>query len=66
MMTLIIKQILFDIIKTCMIYKNNPNSDYDQINFKFNKKIGKSKAHARLNKKIQTNKKQMKISFSFF
>ena len=49
--------------------KNNPNSDYDQINSKFNKKIGKSKAYARLTQEThnstQTNKNQMKISFSF-
>ena len=35
--------------------KNNPNSDYDQINSKFNKKIGKSKAHARLIQKCTRN-----------
>ena len=50
--------------------KNNPNSNYDQINSKFNKKIGKSKAHARLTQKhtrnTQTNKNQMKTNFSFF
>ena len=50
--------------------KNNPNSNYDQINSKFNKKIGKSKAHTRLTQKLtrntQTNKNQMKISFSVF
>jgi len=52
------------------VMKNNPNLDYDQINSKFNKKIGKSKAHARLTQKhtrnTQTNMNQMKISFSFF
>ena len=35
--------------------KNNLNSYYDQINSKFNKKIGKSKAHARLIQKCTRN-----------
>jgi len=50
--------------------KNNLKLDYGQINSKFNKKIGKSKVHARLTqnhiRNTQTNKNQMKISFSFF
>ena len=44
--------------------KNNPNSNYDQINSKINKKIGKSKARARLTQKhtriiqLNTNKQE--------
>ena len=45
---------------------NNPNSNYDQINSKFNKKIEKSKACAKLTQNTQLNKNQMEISFSFF
>ena len=47
--------------------KNNPNSNYDQINSKINKKIGKSKARARLTQKhtriiqLNTNKLQKPI-----
>ena len=50
--------------------KNNSNSNYDQINSKLNKKIGKSKAYARLTKK--THKKHLikqesnENHFSFF
>ena len=40
-----------NVMKNMKNIKNNPNSDYDQINSKFNKKIGKSKAHARLTQK---------------
>jgi len=39
------------------VMKNNPNSDYDQINSKFSKKIGKSKANAKLTQK-HTNKQE--------
>ena len=52
------------------VMKNNSNSNYDQINSKLNKKIGKSKAYARLTKK--THKKHLikqesnENHFSFF
>ena len=48
------------------VMKNNPNSHYDQINSKFNKKIGKSKVHARLTQKHTIKQESNKNQFLIF
>ena len=46
--------------------KNNPNSYYDQINSKFNKRIGKLKAHARLTQKHTIKQESNENQFLIF